>query len=70
MLAQERQRARPSERGARRVVAIPLAAVEAVIGRIYVDLDVRMGRGDLFYAGDGDALVLLAEMEKRRDLRL
>jgi hypothetical protein len=35
-----------------------------------MDLDVRMGRGDLFYAGDGDVLVLLAEMEKRRDLRL
>jgi hypothetical protein len=70
MLAQERQRACPSERGARRVEAIPLVAVEAVIGRINVDLDARMGRGNLFYAGDGDVLVLLAKMEKRGDLRL
>ena len=60
----------PGERGARRVVALPLVAIEAVVGGIDVDLDVRMGGGDLFDPGDRDVRVLLAEMEERRDLRL
>src|SRR5580704_18298652 len=67
MLLQELQRSRPGEFGAWRVVAFPLVAVEAVIGGIDVDLDVRMGGGHLFHPGDGDVLILLAKMEKRRD---
>src|ERR1700690_165343 len=42
MRAQERQRPRPGERGARRVIALAVIAIEAVIGRIDVDLDIRM----------------------------
>src|ERR1700727_2999920 len=64
VLLQKLQRSRPGEFGARRIVAFPLVAVEAVIGGIDVDLDVRMGGGHLFHSGDGAMRVLLAEMEK------
>src|SRR5579872_545278 len=70
MLAQESDRARPGKGGARLVVALPLVAVEAVVGGIDVDFDLRVGGGDLFHPCDRDMLVLLAEMQHRRDLRL
>ena len=70
MLAQERERTPPSKRRARRVVALPMVAIEAVIGGIDVDLDVRVSCGDLFHPGDGDMLVLLAEMQQSRGARL
>src|ERR1700722_9065892 len=70
MLLQKLQRARPGELGARRVVAFPLVAVEAVIGGIDVDLDVRMSGGDFLHARNRDVRVLLAKMEECRDLGL
>ena len=62
--AEERDRA-DGERGARRVVALAVVAIEPVVGVIDMDLDLRMGGGDLFYPGDGDVLVVVAEMQER-----
>ena len=47
-----------------------MVAIEPVVGVIDMDLDLRMGGGDLFYPGYGDVLVLVAEMQERRDARL
>ena len=52
MFAEEGQRARPGEVGARLVVARALVAVEAMIGRMDMDLDLRVSGADLADAGD------------------
>ncbi len=53
-----------------RVVAFPMIAIEAMVGRVDVHVDVPVGGGDLADASDRDMLVLLAEVEHGRDLRL
>jgi hypothetical protein len=63
MLGEELQRPRPGEGGAGSVVALAVIAVEAVIGGIDVDLDLRVRRGDFLHACDRDVLILLAEMQ-------
>src|SRR5271156_2907185 len=70
MLTEKVERAPPRQRGARRVVARPLIAIEPVIGRIEMDGDGRMRRLDLLDAGHWDVRVALAEMQHRRRARL
>src|SRR5207302_9910960 len=70
MLREKFQAARPGDVGAGLVVAGALVAMEAVLGaRIDEDLNVRSFRLDGLDVGQGNAGVLLAEMQLRRRLR-
>src|SRR4051812_38022546 len=63
MAVQERDGALARDLRARRVVAAALVAIEAVAGRIDVDLDAaRMGGAQLVDVGERDGVVGLAEM--------
>src|SRR5437764_11987706 len=71
MLFEERDRALARDSRAFGVVAAALVAIEAVAGRVNVNLDAaRMGGAQLLDIGQRDRVIRLAEMRQHRAFRL
>src|ERR1700722_4152369 len=70
MIVEKRQRALQGEIGARFIVAAALVAIAAVIGVVNVDGHRGIGLLDLVLVACREVLILLAEMQHDRPLRL
>jgi hypothetical protein len=69
VLLEEIESALARQRGARRVVAAPLVAIEAMIGIVDIDRQIGVLGLEFLYAGQRDMRVLRAKVQDRRNAR-
>src|SRR5439155_17093379 len=70
VFAEKFQSALACELRSRRIIGSALIAVEAVVGGVHIDRQIRMSLLELLNRSDRDVLVLFAEVQNHRNLRL